>query len=291
MCILSIKLGIEVVGKEGSCTSEALTSPLGNGRCFTQSISRVSAANVHFYIGTAGWAVPKELGARTAAASRLEEYAHHFKTAEINSTFYRHHQESTFRRWADTVPTGFRFAVKMHRSVTHERRLKNAAPAVAFIRMIQALGEKLGPVLIQLPPSLAFTGNEGDVFAPLREEYGGPLVLEPRHPSWSTSPAIDLMKHYHVSCAAADPSFITDDLPPLGDPTLRYFRLHGQPRTYWSAYSDEELQTRAYHIRELLNGRVSVWVLFDNTAAGAAFANATSLQRMCIALLDADQPG
>jgi len=109
-------------------------------------------------IGTAGWAIPRPVSERfPPAPSNLARYAGLFRAAEINSSFHRPHRPVTYARWADSVPDNFQFAVKLPRAVTHDKRLVNAQPELAiFVDQARHLGPKLGPLLVQLPPSLAF---------------------------------------------------------------------------------------------------------------------------------------
>ncbi len=121
-----------------------------------------------------------------AGESHLARYATRFAAVEIDSSFYRPHRPATYARWADTTPDAFRFAVKAPRAITHERRLvETAEPLDRFVAEIGALGTKLGPVLVQLPPSLAFSAPVATAFwQDLRDRFGGEVVCEPRHPSW-----------------------------------------------------------------------------------------------------------
>ncbi|MEA2781789.1 MAG: hypothetical protein QOK29_3333, partial [Rhodospirillaceae bacterium] len=98
--------------------------------------------------------------------------------AEINSSFYRPHRPATYRRWAETVPDGFTFAVKMPREITHRRRLVDTTALLdAFLDQILRLGDRLGPVLIQLPPSFNFERTYvGAFFAELRARFSGGVV-------------------------------------------------------------------------------------------------------------------
>lgn len=106
---------------------------------------------------------------------------------EINSSFYRLHRTTTYERWAASVPESFRFAVKVPKAITHEHRLKNADDLLdRFLSEVSGLGPKLGPLLVQLPPSLRFEDGVADIFlSELRSRVEGPLVCEPRHTSWS----------------------------------------------------------------------------------------------------------
>src|SRR4051794_10397874 len=109
-------------------------------------------------IGTAGWSIPKAYAAPfPPSGSHLERYGAVFNAVEINSSFYRPHRIATYERWAATVPEDFRFAIKVPKSVTHERRLKDTGDLLdQFVSEVTGLGPKLGPLLVQLPPSLAF---------------------------------------------------------------------------------------------------------------------------------------
>src|ERR1700742_467290 len=132
-----------------------------------------SVHNAMVRIGTAGWAIRRELAAGfPAQGSHLTRYAAEFNAVEINSSFYRPHRPSTYARWARETPDGFAFSVKLPRAITHEKRLKDAGAALdEFLTQCGALGEKLGCILIQLPPSLAFVRT--DFFDRLRERYDG----------------------------------------------------------------------------------------------------------------------
>src|SRR5690606_32165468 len=115
--------------------------------------------------------------------SHLARFARRFPVAEINSTFYRPHLPRTFERWAAAVPDAFRFSVKMPRTITHESRLRGVGDALSeFLDSLAALGPRLGGVLVQLPPSLAFDARvAGTFFAMLRRRTSVPLACEPRH--------------------------------------------------------------------------------------------------------------
>jgi uncharacterized protein YecE (DUF72 family) len=113
---------------------------------------------VQVYIGTAGWSIPRAVAdAFPAEGSGLQRYASRFHFVEINTTFYRPHRPQTFARWATSVADDFRFAVKIPKAFTHELQVRDAeAPLRAFFEQTQCLGDKHGPYLVQLPPSLAY---------------------------------------------------------------------------------------------------------------------------------------
>ncbi|MFC0410365.1 DUF72 domain-containing protein [Roseomonas elaeocarpi] len=233
-----------------------------------------------YRVGTAGWSIPKQHGgAFPAEGSHLERYARRLPATEINSSFYRPHRPATYARWAASVPAGFCFAVKVPREITHERRLVDATePLGRFLGEAEALGEALGPLLVQLPPSLAFDAAvAGAFFGALRSRFGGLIVCEPRHRTWFTGVADALLLGLRVSRAAADPAVVPGAAEPGGWPGLAYFRLHGSPRIYHSAYPPEVIDNTARRLRAAAREGVECWCIFDNTALGEATRNALEL--------------
>jgi uncharacterized protein YecE (DUF72 family) len=214
------------------------------------------------------------------SGSHLERYAQHFTAVEINTSFYRPHRQSTYRRWAATVPDGFAFAVKAPRAITHELRLVDSGPVLEeFLAQASGLGAKLGPLLFQLPPSLAFDASQiRSFFRELRARFEGSVVCEPRHPGWFTGHADELLKDYRIARAAADPAIVDAAGNPGGWGGLVYFRLHGSPRVYYSEYGPDRLERFARQLVGTGNDRPPAWCVFDNTASGAAAVDALILQ-------------
>ena len=171
----------------------------------------------------------------------------------------------------------------MPRTITHELKLQNARdPFVTFLAQTDGLAEKRGPILVQLPPSLAFDASVVTRFLDVvRTVYNGPMVCEPRHATWFSPPVASLLKRYGISRVAADPAPVPQATAPAGCPRLAYFRLHGSPRTYWSRYDETALATLAAIIRRISTAK-EVWCLFDNTASGAAIENAWDLHERLI---------
>jgi uncharacterized protein YecE (DUF72 family) len=230
-------------------------------------------------IGTAGWALPR---ARQAAfpgeGTHLARYARRLPAVEIDSSFYRPHRPDTYARWAGSVPEAFRFSVKVPREITHRRRLVDtASPLEAFLAESAALGERRGPLLVQLPPSLVFDEPRARrFFEELRARHHGGVALEPRHPSWFDDAVDGLLSELRIARVAADPACVPRAAVPGGWPGLVYFRLHGSPETYVSAYSDEFLDRMAARILGL-EAAAEVWCIFDNTARGEALPDALHL--------------
>ena len=230
------------------------------------------------YIGTAGWSLSSATASRFPLdGSHLQRYARVLPCVEINSSFYRPHQPATYARWAASVPEHFRFSVKLPRSITHERRLRDcAAELERFAGEVMQLGSKLGCVLVQLTPSLRF---EADVaaafFHALRQRFDGMLACEARHASWFAADATELLTMLRITRVRAD--------PPAGQPgphvpttSQAYLRLHGSPTIYYSDYPADYLANLATSLQE--QAQADSWCIFDNTAAGAALFNALDLQ-------------
>lgn len=228
-------------------------------------------------VGTAGWAIPKQHAAAfPASGSHLERYAQRFNAVEINSSFYRPHRRATHERWAAAVPKHFAFAVKAPRTITHEARLAGTGALLdQFLGEAAGLGRKLGPLLFQLPPNFAFDLRTVRAFLKtLRARHDGPVVWEPRHKSWFMPRANDLLADYRVARVAADPAVVPAAAEPGGWDGLRYFRLHGAPRIYYSDYGEDDIARHAARITE------KSWCIFDNTALGAATGNAIALTKV-----------
>jgi uncharacterized protein YecE (DUF72 family) len=231
-------------------------------------------------VGTAGWAIPRRVAeCFPRGESSLTRYAAQFPSAEINSTFRRSHKPQTFARWAAAVPNNFRFAVKLPKMISHELRLIGAAEVLGdFVDQIASLGAKLGPLLLQLPPSLSYEPKVARAFFDLLRTTIGqhPVVFEPRHPSWFDENADCLLSAYAIARVAADPAGVPAASRPGGAPGLSYYRLHGAPRTYYSSYDSAFLSSLLTAIHA--DPAEEVWCIFDNTASGAATANALWIQ-------------
>lgn len=214
--------------------------------------------------------------------THLARYARVFGCVEMNSTFYRPHRPSTYARWAAVVPPDFRFALKLPKTISHERRLVECGELVDdFVRETAVLEGKRGPLLLQLPPSFGFDPIVVAAFlTQVRDRYDGPLVCEPRHPSWFDGAADALLHAHAVARAAADPAVVPAAAVPGGWPALAYYRWHGSPRVYFSAYDDERLDAFS---RASAEARKPAWCIFDNTAHGAAAGDALRLLALNLA--------
>ncbi len=247
------------------------------------STTRAGEPQAPWRIGCAGWSLPRALwGEFQAEGSHLERYARGFDSVEIDTSFHRPHRRETYERWAASTPAGFRFAVKLPKVVTHERRLVDTTlPLEEFLAQVEGLGDRLGVLVVQLPPSLAFDAAVLRRFlAALRRRHAGAVALEPRHRTWFTPQADALLAGFEVARVLADPVLFDEAAAPGGWPGLVYLRLHGSPRRYWSAYDNALLERLALRLRLAKEEGAQCWCIFDNTAGGEAVGNALTLERL-----------
>ena len=244
-------------------------------------------------VGTAGWSLPRAEQPRfPTEGTHLQRYAALFGGTEINASFYRPLRRALYAKWAASVPDGFRFSVKVPKSITHERRLLDCEePLAAFLDEVEGLGEKLGCLLVQLPPSFEYEASRAGAFlALLRVLHDGPVALEPRHATWFTRRAAGLLAGYDVARVAADPARVPTAATPGGSVEIVYHRLHGSPRVYWSRYDEDHLRALASRIRRAARRARADWCIFDNPAGGAATPNALELMERLAGRLEHDDP-
>jgi len=213
-------------------------------------------------------------------ADWLDYYSRHFRTVEINNTFYRLPEQRVFVRWRETVPQGFIYAVKASRFITHVKRLQ--APEVAaakFLERVSALKQTLGPLLFQLPPSYRLDlGRLRHFLDYLRAQTLIPdlqAVFEFRDPTWLSPKAYDALKEAGVGLCLSDWPEVLVEGPITAD--FVYIRRHGPGRLYASPYSQEELKALAGQVQGWLGADKDVYVYFNNDAGGFAVKNALSL--------------
>jgi uncharacterized protein YecE (DUF72 family) len=233
-----------------------------------------------YLVGTAGWSLPRlEQSHFPGEGSHLERYARQFAAVEINSSFHRSHRPAIWERWRDAVPVDFRFSVKVPKTITHVARLVGADTLLeAFVDEASHLGPKLGCFLVQLPPSLDFDPTAASpFFEKLRTRSGAAIACEPRHESWFSPEADTLLASLGVARVAADPARVPAAAEPGGSRSFSYFRLHGSPRIYYSAYGEPFISELARRLVAESNGGRTAWCIFDNTTLGAATRNALDL--------------
>ena len=234
-------------------------------------------------IGTAGWSVPSQyVPSVPPGGTHLERYGRCLNAVEINSSFYRAHQPKTYGRWARSTPAGFQFSVKVPKQITHEQRLSDCGDLLdRFTYEVSGLGEKLGVMLVQLPPSLALEKRvAGRFFRALRQRTDAAIACEPRHASWFAPEVSNWLAELRIARVAADPAPVEAAGEPGGWNGINYYRWHGSPRIYYSDYDDIALESLRTRLAAVYHNDVPTWCIFDNTAAGAALGNALALTRM-----------
>lgn len=178
-------------------------------RLFAENPGRISPPEPGLYIGTSGWSYADWAGSLypegLPAAARLAEYANHYATVEIDSTFYGTPRRSTVERWREIVPEGFLFSAKFPQEITHEKNLVGSEePAHTFIQTMSFLSDRLGPLLLQLPPSFTVEGMGvlEDFLSTLPEwpRY----AVEVRHRSWLGSDLPELLGEQRVALTLID---------------------------------------------------------------------------------------
>ncbi len=237
-------------------------------------------------IGTAGWSI----AARYAdgfphEGFALERYAARLSCVEVNSSFYRSHRPETWSRWGAIVPRDFRFSVKVPRAITHERSLVDCGDPIAkLLDETAGLGDKLGVLLVQLPPKLVFDPAVAATFLDqLTAATAASVVCEPRHASWFAAEADALLAGLRVARVAADPARVPAGAMPGGWRGFSYWRLHGSPVIYHSPYGADPLKSYGAQLGQA-GSTAPAWCIFDNTASFAALGDALALE----SLLSAD---
>lgn len=178
-------------------------------RLFSETSGSVTPPEPGLYLGTSGWSYADWEGSvylpGTAPAARLAEYVKHFTTVEIDSTFYGTPRVTTVERWRNAAPRGFLYAAKFPQEVTHERNLVGSrAEAEIFVHRMAELGDKIGPLLLQLPPSFGVEGM-GVLEDFLKGLPGGfRYAVEVRHRSWLGSDLPEMLRERGVALTLID---------------------------------------------------------------------------------------
>jgi len=210
---------------------------------------------MELHIGTAGWQVTAaQRYAFPTEGTHLHRYAARLGAAEINSSFYRPHATATYARWRAQTPPGFRFAVKLPRAITHQARLREAGEALhTFLDQVAGLSDRLGCLLVQLPPSLRFDAVVADGFLrALRRRHAGDVALEPRHASFACADYVRLARSYGVATVYTD----SPDYPNIADPTADfvYARLMRSQPGEATGYPPRALDQWAARVRRWQQG-------------------------------------
>lgn len=236
-------------------------------------------ARVH--IGTSGWHYNHWRGPfypeKLAPAKMLNFYTGRFDTVELNNTFYRLPSVECFANWRQTTPAGFCFAVKASRFLTHNNKLKDPENALQnFLPRLEALQEKVGPILFQLPPRWRVNVERlGEFLRALPRHHR--YAFEFREPSWNTEAVYATLRRHNAACCIFELDCFLSPLEITAD--FAYVRLHGPAGKYQGCYSRQTLRLWARRIAEWRRLR-AVYVYFDNDHAGYAAQNALELKRL-----------
>jgi len=231
---------------------------------------------IKYRVGTSGWSYDHWKGVfypETLPASRwFQHYLAHFDTVEINATFYRMMPDRTFEGWREKAPSGFLYAVKMWRQVTHRKKLDNVGSEVSdFLKRVALLDDRLGPILVQLPPNLHRDLERLERFLPvLSREFE--YAFEFRHPSWFHESVYEVLHQHGMGFCAFH--HVQIECPPLATAPLVYLRFHGASGRYAGKYASEQLESWAAFAREQLAQGRRVVAYFNNDYKGYAVENA-----------------
>lgn len=244
-----------------------------------------AAAESGFCAGTSGWQYPDWKGDfypdEVPQRLFLEHYATRFPATELNASFYRLPSEKMIAGWLERTPDDFRFCLKLSRLITHNKRLSDCEEVLGnFLERVEPLQPRMGPVLAQLPPSLAFDQEViAEFVAQWSQMSGAQLAIEPRHESWTDASVSDWLAGQGVVPVVADsggrwPMAATPETGPV------YLRYHGPEELYSSGYSPQKLGHEASRVREWLSQGREVWAFFNNTDQGDAWRDAEKLARL-----------
>lgn len=239
------------------------------------------------YVGTSGWSYAHWRGNFYPPALKQGEwlrfYAERFTTVEVNMTFYRLPKPELLSRWVEMTPARFQFAVKLWRLITHQKRLNDCGRELRhFFATLAALGGKMGPLLVQLPPSLKSNSDLLNSFLSEVWDAAGysrwRVALEFRNIDW-IRPEVNavLDKHGAALCLADMPRCTTSE---PNDAPFVYVRRHGPGGRYRGCYTEAQLRADAEHVRAWLNNGRDVYVYFNNDIGGYALLNATDVRRI-----------
>jgi uncharacterized protein YecE (DUF72 family) len=239
-----------------------------------------SAGKIH--IGTSGWHYDHWEGvfypSGLAKKDFLDYYNRHFHTVEINNSFYQLPKEKTLEKWREISNEGFLFSVKASRYITHMKKLKDPQEPLSFLLLrIETLGDKLGPILFQLPPRWRFNPTRFSSF--LNALPGGKrYAFEFRDHSWLNDQAYEAMQEHGVAFCIYDLAGFTSPKEVTAD--FVYTRLHGPGEAYQGQYSTRTLSDWAGAFSTWSAQGKDIYCYFDNDEAGYAAQDAMRLQEM-----------
>ena len=234
------------------------------------------------YIGCSGFSnrdwkgffFPEELPPK----EQLNFYSTQFNTVEINSTFYRRPWAQTLENWYQRADEDFKFFIKIPKTITHIKRLKETAAETAdFCKHIHhGIQEKLAGFLFQMPPSFHYSEEHLEQLIKT-VDFRFLNVVEFRHKSWWTEEIFETLKKKNIVFSGVSfPKDIPDDFI-INNSKSVYYRLHGVPVLFKSEYSVEELEKLA---KEIKKAKQDVFIFFNNTWGTAALKNALYLKKI-----------
>jgi uncharacterized protein YecE (DUF72 family) len=232
-------------------------------------------------IGTSGYMYPHWrkgvfYPAGLPVKQELAYYAARFRTVELNNPFYRLPTPEMFKRWRETTPPGFDFAVKASRYITHIKRLRNVGDEIAlFMERATLLEEKLGPVLFQLPPTQQIDHARLRSFLSLLSPDCR-WVVEFRHPSWHTGETYQLLAEHGVALCIPVGGGLEPDR--ITTAPFTYIRMH-RGKEPAGGFTDPELESWASQVRALARAGKEVYVYFNNDWEGFALRDAAVFER------------
>ena len=206
----------------------------------------------------------------------LQFYAEHFDTVEINNSFYRLPTPETFAKWRDRAPPGFCYAVKANRYITQAKKLLDPEePLERMMTSVRHMGDRLGPILYQLPPRLGLDLNRLEQFLAVLPK-GVTSVFEFRDKSWYVPETYELLERHGASFCTHDMGGSASQRIAVGP--VAYVRFHGGKGKYWGRYSDETLVDWAdWMVAQSKAGR-QVWAYFNNDIDAHAIHDAQTLK-------------
>jgi len=238
------------------------------------------------YVGTSGWQYKDWRGVLYPDGLPLrlwlEEYAARFATVEINNAFYRLPSRETFESWRERTPPGFVVSVKASRYLTHIKRLRDPAePVHRLMTHAAGLGDQLGPVLLQLPPTLH--ADPGLLDACLaRFPSGTRIAVEPRHDSWWTPEVREVLESHGAALCWAD--VLARPVTPLWRTAdWGYLRFHEGRAKQWPRYGRQSLTTWVHRIADTWSDDHDVYAYFNNDVHAAAVEDAVTFARAATA--------
>jgi len=234
------------------------------------------------HIGTSGFHYKHWRGPfypeKIPASKMLNFYTQHFDTVELNNTFYHLPVETGLQNWRDSTPRGFCFAVKGSRFLTHMKKLKDPETGIErFFERVDKLGNKLGPVVFQLPPHWESDAERLENFLkalPRRHRY----AFELRDPTWHNEQIYRILRRHNAAFCIFEIAGFRSGFEITANFT--YVRLHGPGGAYQGSYPQQTLEEWAKRIREWQRTLRGVYVYFDNDQAGFAVQNAHSLRAL-----------